>query len=287
MRRLAFCFPLSALLAFSAAAQDAVTIKLAFPKEGQRAKISVEEKSTTKSVFTVGGMPMSKEEVKTKSLKYIDEIIENPKNSRRATKLKRTYEKAVVGIDGESKTLPIEGKTVLIEKTGGKYAFTIDGAAVAGDSLKLLQDEFNKPDDNDVRDVMFPKTPIKPGETWKIEPAVIIKAIGQDGPAFDKDKISAGGKLVKAYMKDGKQFGVMEFVFEGAITALGDKNPLTIKDAKMVMKFEGDGCIDGSMPTGRSTGKMTLGLTGTTIGIDVKVVVESAENRTMELLPKK
>jgi hypothetical protein len=192
----------------------------------------------------------------------------------------------VIGADGNTKKLPIEGKTVLIEKKGDKYSFTVDGKAVEGDSLKLLDEEFNKPD-QDVRDAMLPKKPIKPGETWKIDPEELIRALGKDGATFAKDKVSAGGTLVKAYMKEGKQFGVLELVFEAPITGLGEKSQLTIKEGRLVMKLTGDGCIDGTAATGKSIAKMSLGFTGTTMGIDLKAAVESTENRTMEMLPKK
>ena len=289
MRRFGFGLALVGLFAVAAAAQDkdAVTIKVSYPQAGQRAKVTVEDKTTTKTTFTVGGNAQAKDDVKTKSLVYVDEIIENPKNEKKATKLKRTYEKAVLGKDGKDTQLPIEGKTVAIEKKDGKYSFTVDGAAVTGESLKLLEDEFNKPDQKDTREVMFPKAPVKPGDTWKIEPAELIKAIGSGGPTFDKDKVTASGTLVKAYKKDGKQYGVIDFVFDAPVTGFGEKSPLTVKDGKMTMKLIGEGCIDGSAPTGSSTTKISLGVTGTAQGIDLKVAVEGLETRTMEELPKK
>src|SRR5262245_2677591 len=148
MQRLGFGFALVGLFAVAAAGQDtdAVDIKIAYPKTGQRVKVTVEEKAATKTSFTIGGNTQSKDEVKTKSLVYIDDVIENPKNEKRPGKLKRTYEKAVVGVDGKSNSLPVEGKTVVIEKSGDKYSFTVDGQGVAGEALKLLEDEFNKSD---------------------------------------------------------------------------------------------------------------------------------------------
>jgi hypothetical protein len=270
MRRYGFGVALVALFAISAAAQDkdAVTIKIGHPKTGQRAKVTVEETTTTKTIVNIQGMLQTQEEVKSKSLVYIDDIIDNPNNEKRAAKLKRTYEKAVVGTGKETKKLPIEGKTVLIEKMGDRYSFTFDGKGIEGESLKLLEDEFNKPKKGDVRDAMFPKTPIKPGDTWKI-------------PAEEL------AKLVKAYKKDGRQFGVVEVVIEAPITSLGEKVPLMVKEGKMVVKFTGEGCIDGSSPTGTTTGQMTFGVSGTAMGVEVKVVLEGIEKRTQQELPRK
>ncbi len=249
--------------------------------------MTIEDKTTTKTTFTVGGNEQSKDEVKTKSLVYIDEIIENPKNEKKATKLKRTYEKAVLGKGGNTTKLPVEGKTVSIEKKDGKYSFAVDGQALTGDALKLLEDEFNKPDQKDTREVMFPKMPVKPGDTWKIDSAEIVKAIGSSGPVFEKEKVAASGTLVKAYKKDGKQYGVIDFVFEAPITGFGEKSPLMVKEGKLTMKLSGEGCIDGTAPSGSSTTKISLGVTGTTQGIDLKIGVESVESRTTEELPKK
>src|SRR5687767_3752427 len=121
MPRFLLALSLFALLTLTAGAQEAITIKIASPQPGQRSKVTLEDKTTTKTAFTVGGNTQSKDEVKTRSLVYVDEIIENPMNSKRPTKLKRTFEKAVVAKDGQKLNLPVEGKTVLIEKTGDKY----------------------------------------------------------------------------------------------------------------------------------------------------------------------
>jgi hypothetical protein len=282
-----FAISLLALLALSASAQEAVSIKIASPKPGSRARVTIEDKSTTKSVFTVGGMEQSKDEIKIKSLVYVDEVLENPDNAKRATKLTRTFEKAVLTTDGNPKKLSVEGKTVLIEKKGEKYSFTVDGKPVADDARRLLADEFDRPEGKNIRDIMFPKTAIKPGESWKIDGEELAKAINDQGPTFATDKAAATGKLTKAYKKDGKQFGVIEFAFEAPLTSLGPKNPFTVKEGKMTMKMSGDGCIDGSETTGKSTTKMTLGLSGSTQGIDLKVLVEGNESRTVEALPRK
>jgi hypothetical protein len=287
MHRLALALSLFALLALTAGAQDAITIKIATPKPGDRSKITVEEKTTTKTAFKVGGNEQSKDEVKTRSLVYVDEAIENPTNSRRPTKLKRTYQKALVTKDGQKLNLPVEGKTVLIEKRGAKYAFTVNGKGVAGDTLRILEDEFNRPGQTEVRDIMFPKTPVKPGEAWKVDAKELARALGEQGPTFAEGGIRAEGRLVKAYQKNGKQFGVIEFDFAAPLTGLGPKAPVDVKEGKMVMKLSGDGCLDGTLATGKSTIKMSLDLTGSTMGVDIKVEVENSEVRTVEALPRK
>ena len=287
MPRFTLAFPLFALLTLTAGAQEAITIKIAAPKPGDRSKVTLEDKTITKTAFKVGGKIETKDEVKTRSLVYVDEVIENPMNSKRPTKLNRTFEKALVAKDGQKLNLPVEGKTVLIEKKGEKYSFTLNGKAVTGDTLRILEDEFNRSGRGEVRDVMFPKKPVHPGEEWKVDGKELAKTLGEQGPTFAEGGIRASGRLTKAYKKDGKQFGVIEFDFAAPVTSLGPKSPVTVKDGKMTMKLSGDGCLDGSVATGKSTINMSLDLTGETMGIELKVGVENTENRTVEALPKK
>jgi hypothetical protein len=287
MARSVFGFFLVGLFGFTASAQDAIPIKIAHPKAGQRARITIDETMTSKSIYTMQGMTQKKDEVTTKSFIYVDEIIANPTNAKRATKIKRTYQKAVLGKDGKAKSLSVEGKTVLIEKKGEKHSFTVNGQTVGADTLKLLQDELDKSASRDFRDAMFPTQPVKPGESWKVDVADLIKAIGEPGPIFDKDKLTATGTLVKAYKKDGKQFGVIEFNIATPVTGFGAKSPLKLYEGSMTLKLIRDGCIDGSAATGKATTKMSLTFSGSAMNIDVKSVVESTENRTTELLPNK
>ena len=289
MQQFGFSLVVIGLFAVAAVGQDkdAITLKIAFPKAGQRARVTVEDKTTTKTEFTVGGMAQSKEEVRTKSLEYVDEVIENPNMERKATKLNRFYKKAVVGKDGNSMNLPIEGKMVLIEKRNGKYSYSVDGQAITGESLKLLEEEFSKPNQKDPRNIMLPKTMVKPGDNWKIDATELIKVIGSEGLIFDKDKLTATGKLLKAFKMNGKQYGVIEFVLDVPITGFGGKAPLKVKEGKMMLLFTGDGCIDGSTPTGDSTAKMSVDVKGTTQGIDLKISIDGLQTRTMEELPKK
>lgn len=278
---------LLALLTAPAAAQDAVDIKISFPKPGERARITVEEKTVSKMTINAAGMEQKKDEVKSKSLVYIDDVIENPKNTRRATKLRRTYDKAVIGNGGNLTRLPIEGKTVLIEKKGDAYSFTVDGKELTGDSLKLLADEFKKSDEQDSRRAILPQGPVKPGGKWKPDTKEIIKAFGADGPTFDKDRITASGTLIRTYKKDGKQFGVMDIVVEGPLANLGESNPIKLSEGKLVLSFQGEGCIDGTSATGRSSAKMLLEIAGSVNNVDIKATVNTTEQRTTEVLPKK
>jgi hypothetical protein len=278
---------LTAAFALSAVGQDAVEIKIAYPKTGDRVKVTVEEKAETKIVATAMGQEQKKNEVKTKSLVYVDEAVENPANAKRPTKVNRTYEKAATGADGKSTALPLEGKTVVIEKKGEKYEFSVDGKAVEGESLKLLDGEFNKPEKSDSRELMFPGKPVKAGDTWKIDSAKLVKELADKNFTLDATKLAADGKLVKAYKQDGKQYGVIELKIEGPISDLGAKAALKLKEGKLSVAINGDGVIDGSSSQGKTKSTMKFVVSGSGDGFEMKVDATVTENRTVEALPKK
>jgi hypothetical protein len=272
------------LLALSAAADDAVIIKDFVPKTGQRFKVTIAEKNNAKTAFTIMGNAQNKEEMKTKSVVYTEEVLENSGNNKAANKLKRIYEKAVTGKDGKDTKMALDGKTIVIEKKGDKYAFTEDGNDLTGEARTILDSEFNNGDLKNKGDFFLPKNPVKVGESWKIYTADIQKMIAPSGGTLDKDKTTMKGTLIKVYKKDQEQFGIMELVLDSPITGLGPMTPLVIKDAKLTMKITADICINGSIPDGTMTNKYKSVINGTVMGIDLKIESDSTENRKQELL---
>ncbi|MBY0461191.1 MAG: hypothetical protein K2V38_28035, partial [Gemmataceae bacterium] len=109
---------LAALTGAPARAQDAVEIKPAAPKAGDRVKVTIDEKAQTKTLITIKGMEQKKDEMRVKSIVYVEEVLEVKAGDRRPSKAKRTYEKAAAGPDGQAQALALEGKTVTIEKKG-------------------------------------------------------------------------------------------------------------------------------------------------------------------------
>jgi hypothetical protein len=232
------------------------------------------------------GKVQGKEEVKTKSLIFVDEVLETSNMSGMATKLKRTYEKAELGKDGKTTKLTLEGKTILIEKKGDKFAFTLDGESLSGDSLKLLDSEFNRPDKKDNQDFFFPKTPVKEGDTWKVDPSEMIKSVSDSGLILDKEKATAVSTLTKSYKKDQSQFGKMSFLFEAPVTSVGQKNQITIKEGVMKIKMVGDGCLDGSTPNGTLILTVKARIVGSVMGIDLNIDSDATETKSVELIEK-
>lgn len=291
MRSFGFVGALVGLLAASAAGQqDAVTIKVRTPKAGDRLKVTKTEKSTATTTFTAGGQTQSKDEGGTTSMAYVDEIITPGEGSGKPLKLTRTYEKYEVTKGEKNEPAPPLKTAILIEKKGDKYEFSADGkpldAAVAG----KLSGEFNKAGGTPRAEDLLPGKPVKPGDTWKVEGEKLAKLLGGAGGQFviDPEKSAVNGKLVKTYLKDGKQFGVVEYDIDLAITSLGEKGAFKMKPgSKMGMKMTMDGCIDGSMTMNTMTGKLSMKIDGEGMGISLTVVADGTVTGTEELLTKK
>jgi hypothetical protein len=280
MRR--FALGLAVLVATSAAAgQDAVTIKPFRPKAGDRTKVTIDEKATNKTTVAVQGKDQAMEVTGSKAFVYVNEVVEAGRDGAPPAKVKRTYEKARVGKGGDVTTLPVEGKTVLIEKAGDKYTFTADGKPVEGEAAKLLTAEFDRAGRKDMETAFLPPKPLKPGETWAVDGAVLKEAMKADGPRIDPDKAKAEGKLVKAYQKDGRQYGVVEVTVDAPITGLAK---VDVKEGRLSVAVSGDGVIDGTAAAGTTKTVTKVSLRGTTMGVEFKVEAESVETRTVEPL---
>lgn len=157
-------------------AQDGpVTIKLKKAGPGDVVKETKSETGKTKVVISVMGMDQNKDEDTVSKMTFTDEVIEKPAGAVKPTKLKRVYDKAELTKDGAKVELGLDGKTVLIEKKGDAYAFTIDGKAVDGTAADLLKKEFGAKKTS-TEDDFLPGKPVKVGDTWKVD---VSKAAGE------------------------------------------------------------------------------------------------------------
>jgi hypothetical protein len=273
-----------AAFAAQAAAQDPVTVKIYEPKAGDRVRITEVENATS----TTSVMGQGKEEKSTKTLVYVEECVTPPKEAgKKPLKVIRTFEK-IESSKGGKGPLPADlvGKPILIEKTGDKYSFTVNGTPVEGPVADILRQAYDK-DGPGAKDIL-PTTPVKPGEAWKIDAKKALAGMNDGTIAVDLDKATMSGKLVKAYPKDGAGYGVIEMKASMPITGLGPKSPLTIKPGSTVTTtMTGDGCIDGTRASGEMTTTMTLKIEGATMGLDLTVVADVVQKKTTVALPKK
>ncbi|HYT92017.1 MAG TPA: hypothetical protein VEL76_25100 [Gemmataceae bacterium] len=248
-------------------AQEAFTIKIKKAAEGETTRAEKKEQGTEQTKIADNNGNLLKEEAKkhSKHAVYKETVLEKKASQPRPVRLKRQYETATVTENGEKKTLPYQGKTVLIEKKGERYTFKIEGGEeLTGEDAKLLNEEFNKKgkfDEDTFEKLFLPGKAVKVGETWKLDTQVIVKALREEGKMeLDADKLKATGSLTKAYKKDGKQFGVIVLRIEVAPKAFGDGGmiiPLQ-PGAKLSIEATVDTCIDGTSSTGTGTFNLAI-----------------------------
>lgn len=265
MFRLVVCLLLAASSTVAAAA-DPIEIKLRKREKGDFVAITFEEK--TSNVMTYLGsdgvkLKSDKEEL-IESARYREDVLEK-EPGKKATKLRRTYEKASMNVDGKGQDLPFTGKAVTIQQLKDKYVFTLDdGKALDEQGAGFLTKEFTvgKSADDSIERALLPKKPVAVGESWTLDASAVLKDVSGDAAsdAFDLTKAKGSGKLANAYKKDGRQFGVMEIEFSAPLKVLGPGfkcHPGSNFTLKMVL----DACIDGSIEHGSIKGELTF--TGT------------------------
>src|SRR5262245_41203955 len=244
------------------AAQEKFDIKLKKRQKGDAVTVAYEEQTTNAMIVSGadGKVVEKKNQRMLEVAKFREEILEK-EPSKRATKLKRTYEKASVTIDGKAEVFEYSGTAVTIEKAGDGYSFTADGGKVLkGKSAGLLTKEFSgkKSDTDDVEEKVLPKKPVAVGDTWDVNVKEFLKELsGEDEvKAFDLDKAKGTGKLAKAYKKGDRQFGVLEIDMTTPLVALPGTEFKCEAGSKFDLKLMLDVCIDGSAEAGDMKGDL-------------------------------
>ena len=176
-----------------------------------------------------GSVIQEKKQTTNDTAKFKEEILEG-KPGQHPIKIERTYTDASTRSEDVSKKHAYDHKTVLIEKKDDGYHFTINGKELKGEEAGDLPETFkaDKPTDQDMDKLMVPQKPVGVGESWTIDGKKLTKLFGDEekvAKAFDLSKAKATGKLLKAYKKDGHQFGVLEYKIEVPVKALDGMYP--------------------------------------------------------------
>ena len=127
-------------------AQDAITIKLKERGAGETGLVKRNEKTSTKVTVTdgMGQVLVDQKQLTTEIMEYKETILKR-EAGKAPSKLVREYIKAQSGKDDQVEDGPLQGKTVQIEKKGGKYVFTYkDGDTVEGQAAAALVKDFSK-----------------------------------------------------------------------------------------------------------------------------------------------
>jgi hypothetical protein len=244
------------------AADDKVELKDYKSKVGDRVRVTDDDRTTTRTVIEVAGKRDEKVERSSKLTVYVSETLAVKDGEKKAVKIRRVYEKVEEVKDGKTTKLPLDGKTVVIEKKGDKYTFTYDdGKSVDGKPLETLDKEFNKPDEDDEIENFIPRRPLKVGETWTMDKEKLVRAMTKEKDPFeiDKKKVIGTGKLADAYTFGGHQYGVFDLMVEFPLTAMTGAEKIPLKPgSKLAIHITGDGNADGAEPDGAATMRMTL-----------------------------
>lgn len=246
-------------------AQDSYRIRIhKDEKPGDKQRVVEVEKTTQKMLVTdsAGKVLNMKDEQPDRSQVYEQTILAK-EAGKPPHKLSRKYEKVVVKEDGKDVEIPLNGKTVTIERKNGKYAFKLDDGELSEQMLRFLTESFKDESDqkDDFNDVFFSKEPVKVGQTWKCDAAAVIAELTSElAPGIDVNKASVTGKLNEVYQKDGRPFGRIDIDMNVPIKSVG-KGARVLKakpGSYLKSKLHFDACIDGAHLAGKLTGTMEI-----------------------------
>jgi hypothetical protein len=236
-------------------AQEAFTIKLKERAVGDSVFIKRNSAMTGKvTVASAGEVIADKSENMGEDMAYRVHLVEND-IEKGSFKAERTYSKAVTIKDGQKTDLELAGKTVVIAKTGDDFEFTFkDGGMVEGGAAAALREEFShrkKSLNADIEKPLMPTGPVKVGDSWTIDMGKIVAELADSAEMeIDGAKAKGQGTLIKAYKKDGRQFGEMKFKMEMPVVSAGNGQLEFADGAKIFLDVSYDGCIDGTSEGG-------------------------------------
>jgi hypothetical protein len=242
-----------AFFASSTSAQETYNILLKKSAKGSTThKEMTEHNKEAVKVSNSNGVSLeeSKKE-QTVNLVFDETILERPDAKKTATSRKRFYQKATTKIGDETTVLPYQGKTVFIEKKGDSFQFRYEnGDEITGKDAEQLDKEFNKDDDTvDPEDLFLPSKAVAVNESWNIDMPVFLKEFEKSTKMkADGEKANGTGKLLRAFKKDGRQYGELVIDLELPVKTLQAENIEIQWQTGTVMKIElkMTACIDGT-----------------------------------------
>lgn len=273
------------------AADDAYAIKLYKSKKGDRIEHENTETGTSVVTLTIMGTANKQEVKNTKKEAYTEEVFERPAGAPRPTKLARAYTAAEKTAGDKTTKQPYAGKTIRIEKAGDKYTFSIDGKAVEPDDIKDVSRSFDTKSAQPQTEDFVPAEPVKVGAGWTVpgeKTEKLFASLGAEQMKIDAKKSAITGKLLKAYKKDGAQFGVMEFTITVVITEvdIGGQFAKAADGSKMVIKATVDACIDGSTEAEEATLDVAVDITAEIPNGTLAIRGKSTGRETSRLVKK-
>jgi hypothetical protein len=220
--------------------------------------VRVVEKSTAVSHFlgtdrdgkvaVAGHIPQNQKSERASELSYTDTITEI--NGGRPKTFQRAYGKACDTEGKKTRDRPYSGRTIIFRLNDGRYKVTAEGdAPLTKETLGELAQLVRSYGHTGER-LLLPGKAVKEGDTWKISGKAVATYLGDE---WDASGSKGTGKLVRAYKKDGKVYGVLQFDYESATKPQEKAWSVKLKVSRTV-----DTPIDGSSTDARETIKLTL-----------------------------
>jgi hypothetical protein len=230
-------------LAGSAQAQT-YTIKFrSDPAAGKSATVrDAHRNAGTVKVLDAGGKLLREQKPnEAEEEAYTETVLEA--GGKHPKKYQRVYEKAQRGEAGKLRPRSYQGRTVLFELRDGQYVVRAVGTpALAPADLKDLTTKANDQLKSSPDELFLPKKPVAVGDSWDADKKLLPELAR--GDELDLGKSAGRAKLLKAYAKDGKQFGVIEVDLKLAVKTM---QGLTCDPpARFNIKGTIDTAIDGS-----------------------------------------
>jgi hypothetical protein len=270
----------------AAPAPDTYTLKLKHdPDPGKSIVIKDnQEQTSTVRVLDVDGKLLKEDKPEeAKEEVYTETVLE--KGDKHPKKFTRAFAKATRTVNGKTSPRSYQGRTVVFELKDGKYEVTAEGEPpLAPKDREDLAQQVNKAQETP-DEVLLPKAPVKVGDRWPIDNKALAKSFAQVGQ-LDAEKTRAEATLVKAYQKDGRQYGVIEVTMKLAIRRM--PNLKFDPPASMDLKTTLDAVIDGSSPAGvmkmegKLNGKTSVSQEGMTFTIDMHVETSGSQEHSPE-----
>ncbi|MCI0703218.1 MAG: hypothetical protein L0241_19235 [Planctomycetia bacterium] len=257
----------------------AITIKLRDDKVGDMVLITETTLRTQTANATGPKGKVSQSQKVSEKYEYTETILEMPAGSNVATKSTREYKVAEKSEDGgPMKPLSYANKTVLIQKQGALYTYTIDGAPIDWDEAKKFRDTYEKADKFKNED-MLPKKAVQLNEKWALDSLVVKKVAGELPFPINVEKSTVTGRLTKTYTKDQQQWGVLEIKIDLVVD--GTKSGAKLS-GNLGMTLTVDTAIDGSTLDGVFTTRMygRIVATQAAAGTEAETILEGEGKHT-------
>jgi hypothetical protein len=253
-----FTYLAALLVAVAAPAPQSFTIKVRLDADpGKAVTVKTREKATGSfKILDANGKTVQDVKVAEEREEVFSKVILE-RGDKRPKKYKKVYEKAVTIMDGKATPTDYQGRTVLFELKEGKYHAKAEGAPELDKHTLSQLGRRESGLGPAAHEVLLPAKAVSVGDTWPISGKSLAATFAEAGDmTLDPDASKGDGRLVKAYRKDGKQYGIIEATMKLALK--GSDNVTFDPPGTMEVTIALDVAIDGATAAGvvTVTGKL-------------------------------